>query len=101
VRVQHVRLLGERDRLAREPLALIELGAPCEHLAARLAPQHLRETFVARGGLAPALEPLLCLVVSTEPKECPGKVARKMAAFAVRGANPLREVEIPASPIRI
>ncbi len=69
MRVQHVRLLGHRDRLARKPLAFFELAAPREHLALHLAPQDLRAAELARICLATTLDPLLGVVVSPERSE--------------------------------
>jgi hypothetical protein len=80
VRVQHVGLCGERDGLARQSFGLIVLAAPREHLAMHLAPQHLREGLLARGGLAPTFEPLLGLVVSAELERSPAAAARSAAS---------------------
>jgi hypothetical protein len=85
VRVQHVRLFGEGDRLAREPLARFELAAPGEHLSTHLAPEDLRESLLARGGIAPAFEPLLGLVVSAEVEQRLGEVAAESREVAEIG----------------
>src|SRR5688500_14363847 len=51
LRVEHVGLLGRRDRFAREPLGLAVLATSCEHLGSHLPPEHLRDRVVTRAEL--------------------------------------------------
>ena len=64
--VQHVGLRREGDGLSREPLALLELAALREQLAAQLVPQDLWVALLARGGRQATFEPLLGLVFASE-----------------------------------